>query len=1087
MKQKNDVDLLTINQKKYKNVEKNELVKILLTKLYDIQEIIRNTILSINQHNKDEIFSNNDINLSISILTDLYEKSNNIHKKLTSTIKNDNINDIIDLLQQVIDKLSMIICGFGTKNINELLFISFGSEFKNLSSQDSMLNTKYELITNYITPIGYKIIHWKKTKQYHIHKDTYCENKLIEENTELEDYNIFECLNMNNENDSFKQRINGIQIIIQNEKSRKTLVISGIIEDIHIDYFTNEYITTRKEEILNLSFGRQNIEKDILKSIIDTLSLKDILIYGNEDIIKRIITILTDIKNMKQNKLDKTINDFFELDIYSKRNLLINLSLVDNDNDIQYISYLLYELLNIDNNDNTKNEQNIIHNSLPWKIKMKYKDIIKQSVTSINDMIQKYDINQITLEQQIYLMKADEKIKEKAILKLKEIKGRPDEMGLKAKQYIEGLIKIPFNIYREEESLKKIKDINKLFTRIISVIKHVFPDFNIINKDHYTVLEINTYIKYINNYSIENIKTLIKPIIDNLNIKQLNLLIQKINTYKKKTKEMRLTITNQTKIAQINKIMNFISNKEISNLTIIYELYDMISNTNTSLSNAISEIKLLHNNVSNIENNIEQIMNVLDNSIYGHSHAKNQIMKIIGQWMNGEQTGYCFGFEGSPGIGKTSLAKKGLSMCLKDNNNNNRPFSFIALGGSCNGSTLEGHSYTYMNSTWGRIVDILMESKCMNPIIYVDELDKVSKTENGREIIGIFTHIIDQTQNDSFQDKYFSGINIDLSKALFIFSYNDPEQIDSILLDRIHRIKFENLTLNEKKVIVNRFILPEINKKMGFTDIIEMNDDIIEYIIETYTLEPGVRKLKELLFDLYGEINLDILKNNNTEVKLPILITPENLECKYLPKYTKIKEKKIHKQPVVGIINGLWANVLGRGGIIPIQTMFFPSSTFLDLRLTGLQGDVMKESMNVSKSLAWNLTPNSIKKKLLTQFNDTKCQGLHIHCPDGSISKDGPSAGAAITIAIYSLFNNKKINNEVAITGEINLQGEITAIGGLDLKIHGGIKAGIKTFLYPIDNTLDFKKWKNNNKDTYNDINFYEVSNIKEVFNYVFI
>ena len=126
MKQKNDVDLLTINQKKYKNVEKNELVKILLTKLYDIQEIIRNTILSINQHNKDEIFSNNDINLSISILTDLYEKSNNIHKKLTSTIKNDNINDIIDLLQQVIDKLSMIICGFGTKNINELLFISFG-------------------------------------------------------------------------------------------------------------------------------------------------------------------------------------------------------------------------------------------------------------------------------------------------------------------------------------------------------------------------------------------------------------------------------------------------------------------------------------------------------------------------------------------------------------------------------------------------------------------------------------------------------------------------------------------------------------------------------------------------------------------------------------------------------------------------------------------------------------------------------------------------------------------------------------------------------------------------------------------------
>ena len=160
---------------------------------------------------------------------------------------------------------------------------------------------------------------------------------------------------------------------------------------------------------------------------------------------------------------------------------------------------------------------------------------------------------------------------------------------------------------------------------------------------------------------------------------------------------------------------------------------------------------------------------------------------------------------------------------MKDDIGEPRPFSFIALGGSCNGSTLEGHSYTYMNSTWGRIIDILMESKCMNPIIYIDELDKVSKTENGREIIGIFTHLIDQTQNDSFQDKYFSGIDIDLSKALFIFSYNDPEQIDKVLLDRIHRIKFENLTTSEKVVIVNRFILPEINKKMGFNNVILLN------------------------------------------------------------------------------------------------------------------------------------------------------------------------------------------------------------------------------------------------------------------------
>ena len=126
---------------------------------------------------------------------------------------------------------------------------------------------------------------------------------------------------------------------------------------------------------------------------------------------------------------------------------------------------------------------------------------------------------------------------------------------------------------------------------------------------------------------------------------------------------------------------------------------------------------------------------------------------------------------GPPGTGKTSLAKKGIAQCLKDVDGVSRPFSFIAIGGSSNGSTLEGHNYTYVGSTWGKIVDIIMEKKCMNPIIFIDELDKVSKTEHGREIIGILTHLIDKTQNTHFQDRYFTGIDLDLSKVLFIFSY----------------------------------------------------------------------------------------------------------------------------------------------------------------------------------------------------------------------------------------------------------------------------------------------------------------------------
>jgi ATP-dependent Lon protease len=319
--------------------------------------------------------------------------------------------------------------------------------------------------------------------------------------------------------------------------------------------------------------------------------------------------------------------------------------------------------------------------------------------------------------------------------------------------------------------------------------------------------------------------------------------------------------------------------------------------------------------------------------------------------------------------------------------------------------------------------------------------------------------LIDTTQNSVFQDKYFSGIDIDLSKVLFIFSYNDPSQIDSILLDRIHRIRFDNLSIEEKLVVAKKHILPEINRKMGLDNCVLLTDEVIEHLILTYTLESGVRKLKEVLFDLYGEINLELMRCENTDfMELPIVLDVEDLHTKYLTKYDKINEKKVHEQDEVGIINGLWANSLGRGGIIPIQTMMYPTSTFLELRLTGMQGDVMKESMNVAKTLAWKHMSEETQAKHIANFEKTKCQGLHIHCPEGAVSKDGPSAGAAITIAIYSQLMGKPIKRDVAITGEINLQGQITEIGGLEHKVLGGIRAGIKKFLYPKSNQFDFDK-----------------------------
>jgi len=177
---------------------------------------------------------------------------------------------------------------------------------------------------------------------------------------------------------------------------------------------------------------------------------------------------------------------------------------------------------------------------------------------------------------------------------------------------------------------------------------------------------------------------------------------------------------------------------------------------------------------------------------------------------------------------------------------------------------------------------------------------------------------------------------------------------------------------------------------------------------------------------------------------------------------------------------------LGRGGIIPIETNFVISGSLLDLKLTGMQGDVMKESMSVAKTLAWKLTPDEMKEKLIARFDKTKTQGVHIHCPDGATPKDGPSAGTAITVTLFSLLNDRKIKNTIAITGEMSLQGKVTAIGGLDLKILGGIQAGVKTFLFPQENEKDFKKFmeKNEKNPIVKGINFHAIETIQQALEY---
>jgi len=253
-------------------------------------------------------------------------------------------------------------------------------------------------------------------------------------------------------------------------------------------------------------------------------------------------------------------------------------------------------------------------------------------------------------------------------------------------------------------------------------------------------------------------------------------------------------------------------------------------------------------------------------------------------------------------------------------------------------------------------------------------------------------------------------------------------------------------------------------------------DSEIIFIIEHYTNESGVRKLKEVLFEIISSINLELLKDKFI-YDLPYTITSDYIE-EILKTRHKILHLTINKNPEIGIINGLWANSFGNSGILHIECKFFHSSTFLDLKLTGMQGEVMKESMSVAKTLALSLLTNDELNILTKELEENKLQGIHIHVPEGATPKDGPSAGAAIAIVLYSLLTKRKIKNNVAITGEICLQGKITTIGGLDLKILGGLRGGVTTFLYPKTNYKDFENFcKKYNKDLSKYI-FIEVENI---------
>jgi ATP-dependent Lon protease len=279
----------------------------------------------------------------------------------------------------------------------------------------------------------------------------------------------------------------------------------------------------------------------------------------------------------------------------------------------------------------------------------------------------------------------------------------------------------------------------------------------------------------------------------------------------------------------------------------------------------------------------------LKTAIYGHEEAKTHILQIFSKWIkNPNAGGNILALQGPMGNGKTTLVKKGISKSI------DRPFFFIALGGASDVSYFNGHGYTYEGSMWGRIVDILMKCGCMNPIIYFDELDKISNTSKGDEIVHFLTHITDSSQNSVYQDNYFPGIKIDLSKILFIFSFNDEYKVDPILKDRMQVIKTKGFKIEDKLVIAKLYLLPELFKNYNYTNSeLEFTDDIIKDIIKDYTnKEEGVRNLKRCLDNIISKVNLySMIHDTKKETdKLNLSYTIKDFKIPYKLKKEDLKE-----------------------------------------------------------------------------------------------------------------------------------------------------------------------------------------------------
>ena len=454
------------------------------------------------------------------------------------------------------------------------------------------------------------------------------------------------------------------------------------------------------------------------------------------------------------------------------------------------------------------------------------------------------------------------------------------------------------------------------------------------------------------------------------------------------------------------------------------------------------------------EINLDRAEEILDSEHYGLRKAKQRIIQQIAVMaLNKQQAGSILLFVGAPGTGKTSIGQS-VAKAL------DREYVRVSLGGVKDEAEIRGHRRTYVGAMAGRIMEGIKRSGVSNPVVVLDEIDKLSNSYNGDPASALL-EVLDPEQNGTFTDHYLN-VPYDLSDVLFLCTANTTDTIPEPLLNRMEVINFQGYTESEKIQIARKHLLPKAMKSTGITPSkLKATDAALHSIIADYTMEAGVRGLKKRLTTLCRVAAVKMVRGEQKTVTVGPKKLREFLDQKPIHHDSILEKKK------PGVVTGLAWTQAG-GDILFIETMFTKGKG--EIKVTGQLGDVMKESVQI----AWTLVKSRFPGK--AEFFQT--QDLHIHVPEGAVPKDGPSAGITLTTALTSLVLNKSVSPEIAMTGEVSLRGNVMPIGGLPEKLMAAVRAGIKTVLIPEDNVEDLEEVAEEVKEQ---LTIYPVHTIDEV------